>query len=92
MARRVLGCSARSAEHGGVAVRRFDPHLGLSSFDGQGFQLLEPGCSLATVLRQVAYESKVLSIQTASRQRQQQRHGSNQGQHLQPQIVRCTHH
>ena len=79
-------------QQGGVSVGCFDKQLRLAALERQGLQCADALGAFVGVLRQVAHKGKVLPVEPAGRQRQQQRHRPHQRYHLQPQCVRCTHH
>jgi hypothetical protein len=79
-------------EQGGIAVGRLNKDLGLAGAHGQAFEFAQACFALACILRQVTHEGKVLSVQTAGRQRQHEGDGPGQGGHRQAQFVRGPHH
>ena len=58
-----------------IAIRRFYKELGLAGFHGQSFKFAYALQARCAVLRQIADEGEVLSIQSTGNQGQKQRHG-----------------
>src|SRR6218665_44293 len=85
-------CHRALLREGVVGVRGLDEDLRLTGLQGDALQLLDAPDALLPVLRQVADESKALSVQSAGRQRQQQRDRADQGQHADAKLVRGAHH
>ena len=77
--------------HGHIAVRRLNKELGLPGFQGQRFQLANSLRALGRIGRQVAHKRKILAVESAGCQRQQQRHRPHQRQHGNAQIMRRPH-
>ena len=68
----VLQGLQQGLQHGQVAVGRFNEQLGLPGFQRQRFQFADALSALLRVLRQVADKGKVLSVEPAGGQCQQQ--------------------
>lgn len=60
--------------------------------EGQRFELADAALALASIGGQIAHKRKVLAIESAGCQCQQQRHRTDQRRHPDAQVMGSAHH